>query len=82
MKEELDFLKMVSEDDIRDIEDNIKGVIVLLHGLVFADETGVHKYQKQAYNTLADSLDKTLEKLEVIKGGVYYMQDIIRVKNE
>lgn len=35
--EKLDITKLVSSDNIRDIEENLKGSIALLSGLQFAD---------------------------------------------
>lgn len=78
MKRELDYGKIVNEDDIINIEDNIKGVMVLLSGLSHADEAGSHQFQKEAYNTLARSLDHTLIELATIKESVNYMQEAIR----
>jgi hypothetical protein len=77
MKKDIDLSKATDSDDIVLIEDNIKGVIVLLHGLVFADEAGSHQYQKEAYNTLAIALDKTIADLANVKQGINYMKEYL-----
>jgi len=68
-----DFSKIVSTDDIEDVEDNIKGVVALLSSLVIADSSGSHKYQKQSYEALQKSLEATVSDLEVIKTRIDYM---------
>jgi hypothetical protein len=78
VSKDIDYSKTVNEDDIIEIEDNIKGVMVLLSGLVVASEAGTHQYQKEAYNTLSIALNKTLKDLEDIKPNIDYMQDKIR----
>jgi hypothetical protein len=78
MKKEIDFNRVASEDDIINIEDTVKGVIVLLDGLIFADEGGSHKYQKEGFETLSRALGSTVKDLEKMKKDINYMQDIIR----
>lgn len=46
--ENIDFTKIVSEEDIQhSINDNLKGMIVLLDEMIYADEYGSHKNQKR-----------------------------------
>ena len=77
MSKDIDYSKTVNEDDIIEIEDNIKGVMVLLDGLVIANESGEHKYQKEAYNTLCIALDKSIKDLEALKPNIDYMLKMI-----
>ncbi|PLY08349.1 MAG: hypothetical protein C0625_01820 [Arcobacter sp.] len=75
--EKLDITKLVSSDNIRDIEENLKGAIALLAGLQFADEAGQHIYQRESYITLQIALGKAVKDLEQIKGSVDYMMEQI-----
>lgn len=77
-KQEIDFGKWVSTDDIDMAMQNIKGVIVLLQGLEFADEAGTHGYQKHGYQVLITALGSSIKDIEKIKLGVDYMDDIAR----
>jgi len=78
MKKDIDFSKIVNEDDVVDIEDNIKGVIVLLDGLVEAEQRGSHKFQEHSYKALQTVLDNSLNQLNNIKMGIDYMDSKIR----
>lgn len=75
--EKLDLVKVVNSDSVRDIEENIKGAIALLAGLQYADESGQHIYQREAYIALQTTLDKTVKDLDHIKVSVDYMREKI-----
>lgn len=74
--EQIDYSKIVSSDDIIEIEDKIKGVVVLLDGLMIADSTGQHKYSEKAYDCLIDSLEIAIKGLEKTKESVEYIENI------
>lgn len=75
---EVDFVKCVHPEDGEIAMDNIKGVIVLLQGLEFADEAGTHKYQKHSYQALITALDSSIKNIEELNKGIAYMDNIIR----
>ena len=68
----IDFTKIVSEEDIQhSINDNLKGMIVLLDGMIYADEYGTHKNQKESYNALITLLSSVINKVNnAAKSGV------------
>ncbi len=70
--------KIIGANKIVHIEDNIKGVMVLLDGLAHAEETGAHPFQKDAYYTLHYALEKALKDLSTIKDSVSYMQNTLQ----
>jgi phage repressor protein C with HTH and peptisase S24 domain len=56
-------------DDLIQVEDTMKGAVVLLDGLVFGDEAGEHIYQKRGYELLSNSLRAAVRELEEIKNS-------------
>ena len=77
-KSEVDFSKWVSVDDIDEALDNVKGAVILLDGLEYADDGGTHIYQKQGYIALSAILKVSIDKFEEIKNNLEYMDDIAR----
>jgi len=75
----VNFAKTINEDDIIDIEDNIKGVVALLSAMVIANDSGEHKYQKQSYESLQVSLERSIKDLDKLKKGVNYMIEHIKI---
>lgn len=75
-----DWNKIADFDDIENIKDDVKGLTVLIDGLIFAVGQGEARWQENAYNVLNNVLFKTIEKLEELQTQVDYMQDVIRAK--
>lgn len=71
--EKVDFMKIVSEEDIRYINDDLKGMIVFLDGMMYADEYGSHKNQKESYNALITLLSTVINKINNAAESVDYM---------
>lgn len=71
--EKVDFMKIVSEDDMRYINDDLKGMIVFLDGMIYADEYGSHKNQKESYNALITLLSTVINKINNAAESVDYM---------
>lgn len=75
MTNEFNYEKIVNEDDVCEIEDNLKGIVALLSALTVADSSGTHKYQKHSYETLQISLEESIKDLNSLKNGINYMRD-------
>ncbi len=71
--ENIDFSKIVSEDDMRYINDDLKGMIVFLDGMIYADEFGSHKNQKESYNALITLLSTVINKINNAAESIDYM---------
>ncbi len=72
--ENIDFSKIVSEEDIQhSINDNLKGMIVFLDGMIYADEYGSHKNQKESYSALITLLSSVIKKVNNAAESVDYM---------
>ena len=72
--ENIDFSKIVSEEDIQhSINDNLKGMIVFLDGMIYADEDGSHKNQKESYSALITLLSSVIKKVNNAAESVDYM---------
>lgn len=71
--EKVDFMKIVSEDDMRYINYDLKGMIVFLDGMIYADEYGSHKNQKESYNALITLLSTVINKINNAAESVDYM---------
>ncbi len=72
--ENIDFSKIVSEEDIQhSINDNLKGMIVFLDGMIYADEYGSHKNQKESYSSLITLLSTVIDKVNNAAESVNYM---------
>ncbi len=77
----LDFCNMVDTDDIDEALDNLKGVSVLLRGLLYLhNEGGSATRQREAYIALESLCDTVIEDFEDMKPKIDYMQSKIREK--
>ncbi len=72
--ENIDFTKIISEEDMQhSINDNLKGIIVLIDGMIYADEYGgSHRNQKESYNALT-LLSTVIDKVNNAAESVDYM---------
>ena len=69
-----------SHDDVRYVEDNIRGCTVLLDSLaLFTSESNSGDLYK-SFECINHSLFKAIKDLKEIRDGVDYMQDLIRSK--
>ena len=77
--EKIDYSQVANEDDVIEIEEKIKGVTVLLDGLLFAEvsEAGGHKYKKNSYSALNIILDDALSDLKNLRAKIDYMNEQI-----
>ncbi len=70
----IDFTKIVSEEEIQhSVNDDLKGIIVFLDGMIYADEYGTHKNQKESYNALITLLSSVINKVNNAAKSVNYM---------
>lgn len=75
-----DWDKMASFDEMEDILDDVKGLTVLVDGLLFSHNQAISQWQDKSYIVLNGILFRTISKLEEIQIKIDYMQDVIRVK--
>lgn len=76
----IDFGRWVSEDDLHDIEDDLKGLIAIFSAMEAVAKTydGGHIYNGESFGVLQVVLGKTIDKIEKLKPNLYYMDDICR----
>lgn len=75
----LDFRKMIDTDDIDDALDNLKGVTVLIRGLMYLhNDAGSATRQREAFLALESLCDTVIEDFEDMKPKIDYMQTEIR----
>ena len=67
-----------SHDDVKAVEDNIRGCIVLLDGLASFTYQNDSDDLYKSFDCINNSLYKTIKDLKQIRDGVDYMQDLIR----
>ena len=72
--------KTANSDDADLIGDKLKGVSVLLDGLLFADSQGENQFQKYAYSALNDLVLNAIQEVESLKTKLNYMEDCLREK--
>ena len=70
----------INSDGIDEINDDLKGLSVLIDGLLFADSAngGYMDYQKHSYTVLNKILFSVITRLSKANEKVDYMQDLIR----
>ncbi len=76
----IDWSNTVNSDGIEEINDDLKGLSVLIDGLLFSDSAngGYMDYQKHSYTVLNKILFGVIGRLETVGGKVDYMQNLIR----
>lgn len=75
----IDFSNTIDTDDIDEALDNLKGVSVLLRGLLYLHgEGGSQTYQKEAYTALENLCNTVIGDFEGMKPKIEYMQSEIR----
>ena len=77
---ELNFSNMVSEDNITDAQDVFKGLVALLDSMAMSDDSGEHRYSKQAFEMLLTIAQSGVDKMEDMIPKIRYMQNTIRGK--
>lgn len=76
----IDWSNTVNSDSVDEINDDLKGLSVLIDGLLFADSSGggYMDYQKHSYTVLNKVLFGVITRLSAMNEKVDYMQDLIR----
>lgn len=75
----LDFSNMVDTDGIDEALDNLKGVTVLIRGLMYLhNDAGSATYQREAFLALERLCNIVVEDFEDMKPKIEYMQSEIR----
>jgi len=76
--EGIDFSEWISEDELIEISDDLKGLVAIIDSLGTTSETSDHAYSKQAYLSLSTLLIEVINKTEVLKPKLDYMGNICR----
>ena len=78
MKNEIDFSKTVSVDDIDTALDPLKGVVAILQAMELTHDMGQHRYDKYAYLALGMVCNSVIDDLEAMSPNIDYMMEKIR----
>lgn len=78
MKNEIDFSKTVSVDDIDTALDPLKGVVAILQAMELTHDMGQHRYDKYAYLALSMVCNSVIDDLETMSPNIDYMMEKIR----
>lgn len=76
--EGIDFGKWISEDDLNEVQCNLKGLIAVLQSMSIAEDGGQHKFSAYALDLIAKTISSVDDDIDKLKPDLDYMDDIAR----